>query len=139
MTEKDKKENIKSDLTKIFHNKKSWYCFDKDENFLWKKSLDKLSQKISELTKIEQEELKKIIENNFNENSLTTIENDETLISNLIEIDPDMIVWSEGDEGWQDQKIEQTEITNFIKKDNIFIAKKKNKNIKEILEKVKTE
>jgi len=140
LLEKLKKELTGAFIENFIHDKESWYCFDKnDGNFLWKKSLEKLSQKISELTKIEQEELKKIIENNFNEKSLTTIEDKETLISNLLKIDPNMIIWSEGDEDWQNQKIEQTDVDQLIKKENIFIAKKKTSILKEIFKLLKIE
>ena len=111
-------------------NSKDWYQYDSNGDFNWESSIDSLSKRISQIVTISTKKLTELIETSFDEKALTETNNGEKLIDQLLEIDPQLIIWTEGDRKWQDTKIKNTGINEKIK--NIFCHTHK----LEILEKI---
>ena len=96
-------------------NSRNWYRYDSSNNFNWDLSLEALAQKISQIAIISKTELKELIESSFDSNTLTETKNGEEFINCLLEIDPNLIVWTEGDSDWQETKAEKTGIKEKVR------------------------
>ena len=112
-------------------NSKDWYQYDSNGDFNWGSSIDSLSKMISQIVTISTKRLIEIIETSFDEKALTETNNGEKLIDQLLEIDPQLIIWTEGDQKWQDTKIKNTGIKEKIK--NIFCHTHKLEILEEII------
>ena len=112
-------------------NSKDWYRYDSNGDFNWESSIDSLSKMISQIVTISTKRLIEIIETSFDEKALTETNNGEKLIDQLLEIDPQLIIWTEGDQKWQDTKIKNTGIKEKIK--NIFCHTHKLEILEEII------
>jgi hypothetical protein len=106
---------------------KNWYVFTGNGEFLWDESVALMAKMISkEIRPIGSPLIKEIIENSFNPESLSKA-GSECFIDCLLKIDPELILWSEGDPIWQKLKAANAGLINrpglrteFISKDKII-------------------
>ncbi len=109
---------------------KNWYSLTESGRFVWEESLKKMADQIGEeIGEIEPEQLREIIESSFTQEALSKT-SEGCFVDSLLKIDPNLILWSEGDSTWQKLKAINTGllereglIAEFISKEKTAVLK----------------
>lgn len=118
---------------KIIIESKKWYAFTESGEFEWGKSVELLAAFISRMiSHIEPQQIQKVIEDSFDEEALSKA-GSEYFIDCLLQIDPNLIIWSEGDPVWQQFKASKTGLLNRSGLKTQFISKSKTDILLEML------
>lgn len=118
-------------------NSRDWYVNAENGHFDWQKSIENLAQKISSIAPIATKRLQEIIETSFDENALSETADEKKFLDQLLELDPNLIIWTEGDLRWQEKKKEQTGIAQSVK--NVFYHPYKLDILENIIEQINQE
>jgi hypothetical protein len=112
---------------------KDWYSLTESSRFVWEKSVKVMAEMISkEIGPIEPGEIQRIIENSFTPDALSMV-GQEYFVDLLLEIDPELILWSEGDLSWQAIKASRTGLTDRQGIRVELFAKNKGNKLKDII------
>lgn len=112
---------------------KNWYALTESNRFIWEKSVALMSEMISkEIKPIESQQLQEIIEDSFDEEALSKA-GSEYFIDCLLKIDPNLILWSEGDPAWQELKAQKTGLLNRPNLKTEFLSKEKTSKLKNLI------
>lgn len=112
---------------------KNWYALTESNRFIWEKSVALMAEMISkEIKPIEPQQLQEIIEDSFNEETLSKA-GSEYFIDCLLKIDPNLILWSEGDPAWQELKAQKTGLLNRPNLRTEFLSKEKTSKLKDLI------
>lgn len=121
-------EQIKKIITS-----KNWYSLTESGRFIWGESVKKMADQIGkEIGEIEPEQLRRIIESSFTEEALSRT-SEGYFVDSLLKIDPNLILWSEGDPTWQQLKAANTGLLNKEGLITKFISKEKTTALKELI------
>jgi len=112
---------------------KNWYALTESNRFVWEKSVELMARMISkEVRHIEPQQIREVIENSFDAEALAKV-GSEYFIDCLLKIDPQLILWSEGDPAWQELKANKTGLTNRPNLRTEFISKDKTVKLKDLI------
>lgn len=112
---------------------KNWYALTESNRFVWEKSVELMAGMVSkEISHIEPQQIKEIIENSFDAEALSKV-GSEYFIDCLLKIDPNLTIWSEGDPDWQQLKANKTGLLNRSNLKTEFINKDKTTKLKDLI------
>ncbi|MBU0578521.1 hypothetical protein KKE34_00840 [Patescibacteria group bacterium] len=112
---------------------KNWYSLTESSRFIWEGSVRLMATMIAqEIGYISPEQIQQIIGNSFTPDALS-LANSEYFVDCLLEIDPELILWSEGDIAWQKLKALRTGLVNGRSIRTEFFAKNKIDRLKDII------
>jgi len=112
---------------------KDWYSLTESSRFVWAESVRLMAEMIGqEIGPIEPEEIQQIIEDSFTPDALSMV-GSEYFIDLLLEIDPELVLWSEGDLSWQAVKASKTGLTDRQGIRVELLAKNKGNKLKDII------
>jgi len=112
---------------------KHWYALTESSRFVWEKSVELMAEMINkEIGHIEPQQIEEIIENSFDSEALSKV-GPRYFVDRLLEIDPELVLWSEGDPVWQKLKAEKTGLTDRSGLRAEFISKNKTNKLKDVI------
>jgi len=112
---------------------KNWYALTENNVFTWEKSVELMAEMLSkEIKHIEPQQIKDIIADSFDEEALSKVDH-EYFVDCLLKIDPNLIMWSEGDLDWQQLKANKTGLLNRSGLKTEFINKDKTIKLKDLI------
>lgn len=126
-----------SSLTKkiqaFMADKKSWYVFNQDTQvFSWPDSVARLSALIEpEIDENTIQQIQQIIEACFDQQAQLRSQKN-AFVKALLEIDAQLILWSEGDPTWQNTKAEKTGLASLINR-RFFAESEKTKILPDLI------
>jgi len=100
---------------------------------VWEESIVLMAEMISqEIRQVESEQIQQIIENSFTPDALSLV-GSKYFIDSLLEVDPELVLWSEGDISWQASKASRTGLTTRQSIRLELIGKNKTSELKDII------
>lgn len=112
---------------------KDWYSLTESSRFVWEESVRLMAEMISqEIGPIKPEEIQQIIEDSFTPDALSMV-GSEYFVDRLLEIDPELVLWSEGDLSWQAAKASKTSLTDRQGIRIELLAKNKGSKLRDII------
>lgn len=122
-----------SEQIKNFIKSKDWYSLTESKRFIWENSVALMAEMIREkFGPVEKQQIREIIEGSFTQESLSRA-GEGYFIDCLLEIDQQLILWSEGDPEWQKLKATKSRLLERQGIKAEFISKEKTSRLKDLI------